>query len=214
LVPFRANNLDGYTVAAAETGAGTTGSWRIEAYAICAPDPNNLLDVKIEGGLSGIATSKAFQTAAGVCPAGKVALGTGARVNIAMNGEVVLQLSRASGTGDISRAQAQETPSGYSGLWNLTSYAICAKKPAGYEVVSQRSPQELSEDNKVAVAHCSHGKRLHGGGGAITAAAPPNVSLSEITALFDLGYVQVRARENTPYGGTWDWILAQAICAY
>ena len=47
------------------------------------------------------------QATAAVCPAGERVLGSGARIEHRPGDRVGLQVTRASGTGDISRAQAQ-----------------------------------------------------------------------------------------------------------
>jgi len=121
-------------------------------------------------------------------------------------------VARASGTGDIARAQAHEDADGFTGNWSVVSYAVCVQPPAGYEVVYASSDERLSETNKVATALCPGTKRVHGAGGAITKVAPGNVSLQAVVPIGER--VQAIAVENTPTDESWDFIVAQAICAY
>ena len=83
------------------------------------------------------ATHHQIKIGQAVCPAGKVVLGTGARVSVATGGQAVLQISRASGSGNLAVGPSRADHGGYPGIWGLATYAICAKKPAGYEVCSR-----------------------------------------------------------------------------
>jgi len=213
----------GYQVAAAETGAGRTDSWGIEAYAICLADPNNRLDVttvRVESGT--VPGSKA--TLVAPCPAGKVVLGTGAQVK-GGNGGVMLQVSGAWNTGDRAGAQAQEVPGGYSGNWSLTSFAICAKPPSGYAVHSRRTDQgagpngnsHVEDSWRSASRNCPAGTFLYGGGATLPSDAPANVALTAIIPgpvinNFPPNNVTVSAEESPGTSAGWS-LTAQAICA-
>jgi hypothetical protein len=79
----------------------------------------------------------------------------------------------------------------------VTAYAVCvSSKPAGYEVVVDRSSAQLSETYKDAVAVCPYGKKVLGAGGAISNTAPGNVSLFMIHIY--PWQASVAAIENTP----------------
>jgi hypothetical protein len=114
-------------------------------------------------------------------------------------GNVVLQVARPSGPGDIARAQAHEVAGGYTGKWSVTAYAVCVPtKPAGYQVVFGESPERLSESSKHAGASCPIFKRLLSSGAAITNIAPGHVSLQGIVPEDTNDYTYASAVENTP----------------
>ncbi len=200
---------DGYTVTAEEI-IYTSGNWWVQAYAICA-DP--MSGHQIVTGTTSY-SSQEKQHAKAVCPSGKRAIGSGARINYASTGEVALQIARASGPGDITRAQAREEANGYSGNWNITAYAVCVYPPYGYEVVYGESPERDSESTKTATAKCPDGKRVHGAGAATAGNAPAGVGLQVIYPYNDLRRVMAHAVETSPTSADWDFIVAQAICAY
>jgi hypothetical protein len=100
----------------------------------------------------------------------------------------------------------------------VTAYAICVStKPAGYQVVTERSAAESSEDAKAVRAECPDGTRLLSSGAAVTKTAPGNVSLASVrVGYFDRTnprYTWARAVENTDTPASWDFIVATAICA-
>lgn len=216
LQPFQFvdGSQEGYTASGAETAPGTADSWWVQAYAVCAPDSGQALDVEVRAASSS-SSSAGSKTAAATCPEGKRVLGTGARLNGAVSGQVVLQGSRASGSGRSAHAQAQETSGGYSGVWSVVSYAICANPPPGYQVVwGPPSEYRASEAQKSTTAFCPPGTRVHGAGATIIDLDIPEVSLKVVYPSDALGYVSAVAVENTPTARNWDFIHAQAICAY
>ena len=206
---------DAYMVTAAETTPGTTGDWWVQAYAMCA---NPLPGWHIVQATT-TQSSQPMQATAAVCPSGERVIGTGARVSTSTGdnayvGEVVLQVARPSGPGDIARAQAHEDANDFPLPWSVTAYAICVAPPPGYQIVFAESPARDSESTKLAFAPCPGGKRLHSSGAAITNVAPGNVSLQGIFPDLDGGETQALAVENTPTNVDWDFIVATAICAY
>lgn len=205
---------DGYAVAGAETGpGGTTASWYVRAYALCAPAAS-LSGYRIVTSPPTNPSLNPVQATAAVCPAGQRVLGTGGTTNNP-DGQVALQVSRASGTGDIARVQAHEDAAPTTPApWSVVSHAICVNPPLGYEVVYGKSPKSASEPEKGAVAECPAGKRVHGAGAAVTNTAPGNVALVVVSPLDDLDGVRALAQENTPTSQNWDFIVAQAICAF
>ena len=89
------------------------------AWAICA-DPVAGWEIEIAHSPASSAATRATEA---VCPPTKRALGSGARINFPIDLDpsgspvvdehgIGLQIVRASGTGDITRAQAQEQPGG------------------------------------------------------------------------------------------------------
>jgi hypothetical protein len=206
---------DAYMVTAAETTPGTTGDWWVQAYAMCANPLPGLHIVQATTSES----SQPIQATAAVCPSGERVIGTGGRVSTSTGdsayvGEVVLQVARPSGPGDIARVQAHEDANGFSLPWSVTAYAICAATPPGYKVEFGESLERDSESTKLAFANCTGGRRLHSSGAAITNVAPGNVSLQRIFPDLDGGETQALAVENTPTIVDWDFIVATAICAY
>ncbi|WP_433383505.1 hypothetical protein ACQPZX_21535 [Actinoplanes sp. CA-142083] len=214
--PIVAGLDDRYEATGAETGAGIVTNWSLQVYAICA-DASGLPGYEIRYAATQ-PSSNSVQAAQAVCLGGTRVLGTGGKIATASNqnpaGQVVLQVARASATGDIARVQAHEDADGYNGTWFVQSYAVCVNPPSGYEVVQAASPQTASESEKLAYADCPGTKRVHGAGAAIANTAPGNVSLQVIYPFEDLKTVEAFAVENTATSADWDFIVAQAICAY
>lgn len=208
LRPFESYR-DGYTVTAEEL-LYTSGDWWVQAYAICA---DSVSGHQIVTGTTSY-SSQSRQHAKAVCPSGTRAIGSGARINYASTGEVALQIARASGPGDITRAQAREEANGYSGNWNVTAYAVCVNRPYGYEVVYGASSERDSESTKSATAACPDGKRVHGAGAATIFDAPAGVALQVVYPFNDLRRSMAYAVETSPTSADWDTIVAQVICAY
>jgi hypothetical protein len=195
---------DAYLATAAETPPGTSENWLVEAYAVCADPLPGMFMVAYTTSPS----SSSVQTASAGCP---WVIGTGGRISNS-SGYVVLQAARPSATGDLARVRAHEVPGGYGGPWSVTAYAVCvSSKPAGYEVVVDRSSAQLSETYKDAAAICPYGKNVLGAGGAISNTAPGNVSLFMIHIY--PWQASVAAIENTPTNLNWDYIVATAVCA-
>ncbi|MFI7547132.1 hypothetical protein [Actinoplanes sp. NPDC049599] len=202
---------DSFVATGSETTAAMTGDWWVQAYAICA-GPSGLSGYTVATGHTPVTGSPAAAEAQAVCPGGTRAIGGGARI-VNPGRDVSLRISRASGTGDIFRAGAHEDADGYSGAWGVDAYAVCVNAPAGYQVVTTASAASDSEAEKLALAECPAGTRVHGAGAAISNTAPAGVSLQVIYPFEGLHEVQGFAVENTPVGQDWDFIVAQAICA-
>jgi hypothetical protein len=203
---------DGYVVTAAETSPGTTVNWSVTAYAICA-FPALLHGYEIVASPLTALSSQSPQATAAVCPSTKRVLGVGARIS-SLEGQVDLEVARASGSGDIARAQAHEDADGYTGSWRVTAFAVCVNPPDGYQVIYGNSEQTASETYKAATAVCPGDKRVHGAGAALSNVAPPGVSLQGVVPTSDLKRVGAVAVENAPTNQDWDFIVAQAICAF
>jgi hypothetical protein len=198
---------DAYVLAAAEIPPGTTDSWELYVYAMCADPLPDMFMITRTTSLS----SSSVQTSLVECP---WVIGTGARISTS-SGRVVLQAARPSGSGDRARASAHEVPSGYAGTWSLTVYAICTQtKPAGYTVVVGESAQRMSETYKAAIAQCPPDTRLLSAGAAIANTPPGHVSLDDITPNYWQQRTYAAALETTPTNLNWDSMVATAICAY
>jgi hypothetical protein len=202
---------DAYRVTAAETVPGTANTWLVSAYAVCAPagSVSNWGIVRATTPLS----SNAVQSTAAVCPSGRRVLGTGISVSDPF-GEVVLQIARSSGPGDIARAQAHEDVDGYAANWSVSAYAICTTPPIGYVVPPfGRSTASDSENWKIAQANCPTSTVAHSAGAAVSTVAPGNVSLQAVFPTAGLRGAQAIAVENTPTNADWDFMVAAAACA-
>lgn len=200
---------DSYVVTGSETTAAMTGDWWVQAYAICASS-SGLSGYTVVSTNNGVTSSPSEMATAAGC-GGKRAIGGGARITNPGR-DVSLQTVRASGSGDIVRAAAHEDVQGYSGNWTVDAYAICVNAPSGYEVVTTESTARHSEAEKSAFAQCPAGKRVHGAGAATNSVA--GVSLQVVYPYNDLDEVQAFAVESSPVSQDWDFIVAQAICAF
>ena len=199
----------GFQVTGVETATVNT-NWSVTAVAICARNVTGHLLVDAETGQ----TDSPMKATAARCPSGRRVLGSGARIDVADDHGIGLQVARASGIGDIARAQAHIAPGPSQGTWTLTAFAVCATTPEGYEVRYGQSGETGSQTVKQAEIQCTNGGRLVSAGAAITNVAPGNVSLQRSLPYSSDVYnsASARAVENTTFGDPWDFIVAQAIC--
>jgi hypothetical protein len=202
--------LDYYIVTGAETSVGEIDTWWVDAYAVCGEEPAGYLVRFVNQAPS----SNSSQMAQVHCPNAKKVLGVGAAVSIE-NGQMGLQVVRASLATTFSYAQAHEDVSGYLGDWYVTGYAVCVEEPDGYEIVQDPSPYDDSEADKTAESQCPAGTKIHGAGAATGFAAPGHVALTRtIVDPYDDGRTGIAvAAEVTSTGTDWDFIVSQVICA-
>jgi len=209
--PVHGAYRDSFQVTAHETADGEDGNWYIEAYAICM-DP--LDGMHIESSMSAW-NSNPTKLETVECDAGEVVLGSGAYI-YGSYGYVGLQVMRASLNTDFSYAQGREEEA-FSGIWYVVAYAVCAPSSSvsGYEIEQWRSDEDDSESVKSAVVQCDQGKKIYGMGGATGFDASSHVSLIRIAEpYFDDRQTDVFAVENSATTADWDYIVAQAVCAY
>jgi hypothetical protein len=212
LEPVHSGNADSYVVTGEEVAPGMSGTWWLEAYALCAPAPAGL---EITSGSTAASSSSVQQTAA-ICPGSKRVIGTGSRIDNP-GGQVALQTNRSSGPRDIVRAIAKEDASGYTGSWNLTAYAICANPLTGFSSVGGSSTLTGSENEKVAFVGCPAGTHVHSAGVASSGTppglttTPPGVAIQAVYPSDTLLYVEISAVETTPTTANWE-VWAFAIC--
>jgi hypothetical protein len=193
-------------IAQAPNVSPSGGTWTVYARAICAnraaldardydivEDPDELTN-----------TSTQFQKTHAQCPAGTVAYSAGADIQ-SPNGRVGLQLNRTSGPQDISRATAREV-SGYTGSWEVRSYAVCANASGlGMHVEDTIKPGPYAEHP------CSGNYQLHGagGGGGLDDGGP-----SWLTDLApDLIHKTVQVQMTGPLSPSIGGMVAHANCA-
>jgi hypothetical protein len=207
---------DYYEVTGSEVGDGTGALWFVTAYALCA-NPDYVPGLHIISKTTLPSSQPRQATATDRCPSWQRVIGSGAEIHNP-RGRVSLQVARASGPGDIARAQAHEDvrlPE-HTLPWSVTAYAVCANTPPGYKVVFEPSEQEQSEERKFAFADCpadGNGRPtfVHGAGAAVTNVAPGNIGLTQAVPFSRSVFGEAREHTSTP--DDWDFIAA-AICAY
>lgn len=169
---------DGYR-ANAEASPGFTGSWWLQAYALCAPTPAGL---EIRTSTQQNPASNPFVSGFVDCPSGKELLGTGAAATSG-TGRVGLQMNDTLGGRTRAHSGAHEIAAGYSGSWALTTYAVCANPVAGATSFNKQV------SGSGGFANCPAGTRIHSvtGGGPLFDAGPvllqvlfPSSSLSQV----------------------------------
>ena len=147
------------------------------------------------------------------CPANQVVVG-GSAIASTTTGTI----ARISGywigtTGDhgFLVALAEEDEVGSPGNWTLFATAVCAQRPAGYEVVPGETTFNSSSDQTLTVT-CPAGKQLLAGFGVVQI-SERNVILDDIQPSMSLNAVTIKAYEDeTGYSGNWN-IFATAACA-
>jgi hypothetical protein len=196
------NDLRHVFVQAEEDADGSSRSWRVDAYAMCA---NPIAGSHV---VEGIRTN-AFddKTARAQCPAGEKIMSVGGFISGAGTG-------RASITGltypssSIGDVRAQERPPGTTNTWSIKAIAICAPPLPGQVLGTKFS---VSDSNaKERGIGCPPGKNLLGGGGAVT------LGLGQVV-LDDLrpsptGFTAFGREDQDGFAGNW-FLDASAICA-
>lgn len=196
LEPFHNTSLDTY-IAEAASEPGFTGSWWLQAYAICAPAPAGLQIVTA----STTSASPTFTSTFADCPSGKKLLGTGGQI-FGGGREVGLQRSGPDTGATRSLSTAREDANGYSGNWSLTVYGVCVNAISGTQVTS------TTASGSVTVTSCPSGS-VHsvGGGGPFFDAGPVFLT---VLFPFSNGTGAEVAMSGTPSSGI---TSANAICA-
>jgi hypothetical protein len=117
-------NLSGVTAVGVEIGGGTSDTWSVGAYAICAYAPN-VPGLQLVPASSPLDSSAAKSVAAS-CPAGKKLSGAGGQINTAASGQVVLEGIVVHPSLDKVTAAGVETGGGTLSNWDVKAFAICA----------------------------------------------------------------------------------------
>src|SRR3954453_7799789 len=152
------STLTKVTLHAREDETGTSATWYLQAFVICAPAPAGLQRVKATSAVDSDAKS-----AVATCPAGTVLLGGGAETTGA-SGEVLVSGIRPTSPTSVT-AYGREDATGTTATWSVTAYAICAKV-SGQQTVAATSASD-SVANKVATATCPAGLSVVGTFGKI-----------------------------------------------
>jgi len=146
-------------VIATEDDDGTTATWSVTAFAICAnPVPGLQL---VTASLASNSVTGTGVTAA--CPAGKQLIGTGGELTDAA-GEVVMDAITPGSTLTSVRVKGYEDDTGAAANWSVTAYAICANPLPGLQRVTATQVSQ-SAFSSGANAVCPPGKKVIGTGG-------------------------------------------------
>jgi len=200
-----ASGLDTYEVTAQSVTPNITTNWWVQAYAICASPVSGMHIVTQTSPIDTLAADS-------WCPTGEQPLGGGGKVNNPANHVALVGVTPLSTGGKITAEIRTDTP-GYTGTWTVTSYAVCAPTPPGYQVVFALSTGGPSDTTKVATITCPAGKRVHGAGATVRSGAPTGLGLQVMYPFNALDEVEASAVETTPTDVDWQPIVAVAICA-
>jgi hypothetical protein len=194
----------GVGVTGLEDETGTSSSWLLRAYAICAtPLP----------GLEVVSNESPFDSSpkniTATCPSGKRVVGAGGDITGGV-GQAVLNNLLPNPALTSTTASAFEDENGYANNWSVSAHAICANPPPGLELVTAVSDPD-SDPGSVA-ATCPSGKNLIGTGALITSGLG-QVVLDDVRPDAALTRVTVTAFEDEN-GTASNWtVAANAICA-
>lgn len=149
------------------------------------------------------------KSATATCPSGMVVTGGGFSTAPGNDGSIVMdELIIRDG---FVTGTAYEDVDGTSANWRVTVFAVCANPLPGYEIKLGRSVNIGSEFEKPAVATCSPGKVVIGGGFGVTGGRG-HVVVDEL--LPSSTQVFTKAFEGKA-GTSRNWFLdAYAVCAF
>jgi hypothetical protein len=199
-----ASGADFYEVTGQEVTPNITTNWWVQAFAMCARPVPGLHIVSFTGPPTAIA-AQAF------CGSGEAALGGGGQVTGAPNH---VALSATFPLFD-NRWEAVSLPAAnFTGGWNITAYAVCAPRPAGYQVVFANSNSGPTDPIKVALVNCPVGTHLLSPAGATKVEAPAGVALQVVFPSPSLDQVEAVAAATSPINVDWKPAVAVAVCAF
>jgi hypothetical protein len=132
---------------AGEDQDGTSVTWAIEAQAVCA---NPLPRMEIVSATSRLGTGGSRYITA-ECTGDRTAVGSGASL---ANGWGHISLDMLLLGGDQVTASGVDDQDGYSGVWSVTAYAVCATPPPG---LTYHGDFSSSSDPKYLRASCPDG---------------------------------------------------------
>ena len=202
-----ASGQDSYEVTAQELTPNVNTAWSVQAYAICANPVSGLNIVT--------SVSNPFAEVDAFCPVGQKVLGSGGQVNNPAN-HVALDFVSPFAAGDRVRVAASDDQPGSASVWTVTSFAVCAPAPPGYQVVFAPSTQNQSEPQKAAFVACPAGTRVHGAAAGVVASSvgQGGLVLQAVFPFNALDRVEAFAVETNPNTNNTNWdVRAVAICA-
>jgi hypothetical protein len=201
-----ATGPDFYVATGQEVTPNITSNWWVQAYAICASPVSGMHTV------TQTSTVGAF-AAHSLCPPGENPLGGGGRVNNPANHVALVMVTPFADGGRIVAEAMPDSPS-YTGVFTVTSYAVCAPTPPGYEIAFKPSVGLPNDTTKVQFARCPAGKRVHSAAAAIRADVPTGVGLQVAYPSNALDEVEAVAVRTSPAPFDWNPVVAVAICAF
>ena len=143
------------------------------------------------------------------CPAGTVALGGGGSINAGAPGITIVQ-NNPSPAGWVFAAIEQGA--GTAAVWSLTTWAVCAPAPAGYQIVQANGTVNPPAS---AIATCPAGKKVTGAGATLDTPVGDNVRVIEaIRPSASLTSVSARAVVDPGAigGAASNIVIAYAVC--
>ena len=143
------------------------------------------------------------------CPRGKVTVAGGARIS--GSGEPYVHLTALAPMDELGYTATAEEFFGHTALpWELTTWAVCAKRPAGLEYVST-STLFSSAPSQQKWAACPDGKRAIGSGATI-AGGDGRVHLVDVRVEEERDTYAQAAESVDGYAFAWS-LTAHAICS-
>jgi hypothetical protein len=212
LVPFITIAGDGFFVLGSEDTAGTTNSWSITAYALCAPDPGGW-ELIYGSTLSAPGETDVSAEADCTLNAGKKVIGAGGGViqdgrNIVLDDVMPLNDLR----GVSVELMHDETPVSPDAMYTAFAYAICINALPTQQLVTTMT--DAARGDRTAVATCPSFTELHGAGGALSGAyGEAHIDRIGISGAGGISAADIDARTDWN-GTTSNWrAWAYAICA-
>jgi hypothetical protein len=202
------NDLRHVFVNAQEDAIGSSRSWRVDAYAMCA---NPIAGAHV---VSAIRTNVFDDTTArATCPAGEKIMSVGGRISGSGTGTAGVN-GRVGITGftypssSIGDARAQERQTATTGTWSVEALAICGPPLPGQ--VRGFKFTDSNSDSKERGIGCPPGTNLLGGGGFV-AGGLGQVVLDDLRPS-PTGFTTFGREDKDGFGGNWS-LEASAICA-
>lgn len=184
--------------------AGLTASVQI---GLASPASAAMPGLEIVPPATSATNSTSFKSATAFCPAGKVVVGTGARIN-GGGGDIVLD--EVIPFENRVTVGAFEDEDGTTANWSVTAFAVCANRPSGYTITSATSTSAVRFETELS-ANCPAGRRALGGGAEVAGGAG-EVSIDDVFPGQTSSHTKGFADQN---GTTKSWSLtAYAICAF
>jgi hypothetical protein len=166
--PIHTANLDSFRVSAAADQFGLAGAWSFQVFAFCASVPGALgLEIVTHPNLP---TSAPSDRATAQCPAGKLLIGAGGKIDNG-NGQVDLSLftDLNGDTATATQAFAKEDVDGFAGNYTLTSYSVCAVQFVTGDIQQLKTGvATLTASSLSSTVGCPPGLRLTGLAGGTT----------------------------------------------
>lgn len=204
-----------YGVTAQEISGGTTESWRVTAYALCA-NASAVPDLERVEGRPSVHDSFEFKQAFVDCPTGKKLVGMGATVLPVKNGAVALfqMVPRTSSLKGVT-VGAAEIDGGTTQKWSVRAVALCVNQNSAINVeLVSKTDSSGTGASIVRTLNCPAGKKVISGG--LTVLDAPFTRLIGIRIEpredKDLRSITLIARESEL--GTANWkMTSYALCA-